>query len=55
MKIAKLINPEIGKIDLEILLINSLTINADKVQDIMDTLLINKEYISMFCFTEIKV
>ena len=48
---ARLIDPELGKIDLEILLINSLTINVGKVQEITDTFLVNKKYISMFCFT----
>ena len=44
-----------GKVDLEILLINSLIITAGKVQEVTDKFLIDKPYISMFCFTEIKV
>ena len=51
----KIIDPELGKIDLEILLINSLTINVGKVQEVTDAFLINKEYISIFCFTETRV
>ena len=35
--------------------INSLTINVSKVQEVTDTFLINKTYISMFCFTKTKV
>ena len=46
---------EIGKVDLEILLMNSLTITAEKLQEVTDKYLIDKPYISMFCFTEIKV
>ena len=46
---------EIGKIDLEILLMKTLTITAKKVQEVIDKFLIDKPYISMFCFTEIKV
>merc|ERR1711888_437504 len=45
----------IGEVDLEILLINSLKINAGKIQEIIDSFLINKEYISIFCLTETKI
>ena len=45
----------IGEVDLEIMLVNSLKINASKVQEVIDGFLINKTYISLFCFTEIKV
>ena len=55
VKLINLIDPEVGKIDLDILLINSLTINVGKVQEITDTFLIDKTYIRIFCFTEIKV
>ena len=40
---------------MEVILINSLTINVRKVQEITDTFLVNKEYISIFCFTETKI
>ena len=44
-----------GDVDLEIMLINSLKINAGKVQEIIDSFLINNTYISVFCLTETKV
>ena len=49
--------PEVGgeDIDLEILLVNSLKINAGKIQEIVDSFLIDKEYISIFCLTETKI
>ena len=34
---------------------NSLKITVNKVQEVANTFMIGKEYISMFCFTEIKV
>ena len=40
---------------LEFLLINSLTITVTKVQEVADTFMIGKDYISVFCFTETKV
>ena len=43
------------EIDLEIMLVNSLKINAGKIQEIVDCFLIEKEYISIFCLTETKV
>ena len=43
------------EIDLEIMLINSLQINAGKIQEIVDSFLIEKEYTSIFCLTETKV
>ena len=55
VKRVKLIDPELGKIDLEVILINSLVINAGKVQEITDTFIMDKTYISIFCFTETKV
>ena len=50
-----MIRSEVGKVDLEILLLNTLKITAIKVQEVTDKYLINKPYISIFCFTEIKV
>ena len=49
--------PEVGgeEIDLEVLLVNSLKINAGKIQEITDGFLVEKEYISIFCLTEMKV
>ena len=49
------IDEEIGDINLEILLVNSLKINAIKVQEVTDAFLEDKPYISIFCFTETKV
>ena len=49
------INQEIGKIDLELLLLNTLTITDLKVQTVTDKFLVNKPYTSIFCFTETKV
>ena len=49
------ITPEIGKVDLEFLLLNTLIITDLKVQEVSDKFLANKPYISIFCFTEIKV
>ena len=42
--------PEVGgeEIDLEVLLVNSLKINAEKIQEITDSFLVEKEYISIF-------
>ena len=51
----KEIPSEYGHIDLEILLINSLSITADKVQQAADSFMKNKNYISIFCFTETRV
>ena len=55
IKDPKGIEEGIGEVDLEILLVNSLKINAGKMQEIIDSFLINKEYISIFCLTETKV
>ena len=55
LNIQNRITPEAGKIDLEFLLLNTLTITDLKVQEVSDKFLINKPYISIFCFTEIKV
>ena len=49
------INQEIGKIDLELLLLKTLTITDLKVQTVTDKFLVNKPYTSIFCFTETKV
>ena len=51
----KEIPTEFGLIDLEILLINSLGITADKVQQVAESFMIGKKYVSMFCFTETRV
>ena len=40
---------------MEILLLNTLTISAMKVQTVIDKFMIDKTYTSIFCFTEIKV
>ena len=42
-------------IDLEFLLLNSLIIDAVKVQTVVDNFITGKEYSSFFCFTETKV
>ena len=49
--------PEVGgeEIDLEVLLVNSLKINAGKIQEITDSFLVEKEYIRIFCLMETKV
>ena len=54
-KTIKTIPTEYGKVDLEILLINSLSITADKVQQTADAFMIGRKYISIFCFTETRV
>ena len=41
--------------NLEILLLNTLTISAVKVQTVISQFMIDKPYTSIFCFTEIKV
>ena len=46
---------EAGKIDLEVMLINIRSINADKVQQIVEGFLTRKDYISIFCLTETQV
>ena len=51
VKDPKEIEEGIGEVDLEIMLVNSLKINAGKVQEIIDSFLINKTYISIFCLT----
>ena len=55
VKAPKDIEEGIGEIDLEIMLVNSLKINAAKIQEIIDGFLINKPYINIFCLTETKV
>ena len=42
-------------IDLEFLLLNTLKIDAVKVQTVVDNFINGKEYNSFFCFTETKV
>ena len=49
------INPDIERMNLEILLLNTLTISAWKVQTVINQFMEDKPYISIFCFTEIKV
>ena len=49
------IREDVGKVDLEILLLNTLKITALKVEVVTDKYLKDKPYISLFCFTEIKV
>ena len=44
-----------GKVDLEILLMNTLKLTTGKVQDVVNTFMLENEYISIFCFTETKV
>ena len=55
MRASRGIDSSIGEIDLELLLVNSLKINAGKVQEVIDEFLLGKTYISIFCFTETKV
>ena len=55
MRKIKSIDPDIGDINLEIILVNSLKIDAGKVQEVTDAFLIDTKYISIFCFMEIKV
>merc|ERR1712030_91352 len=45
----------IGKIILEILLMNIRGINADKIQQLVDEFLIKRKYSSIFCLTETMV
>ena len=42
-------------INLEFLLLNTLVINAIKVQTVVENFIRGKEYTSIFCFTETKV
>merc|ERR1711888_87854 len=48
--------PKVEKsmMSVEILLINSLKISIGKIQEITDGFLIDKEYVSIFCLTEMK-
>ena len=41
--------------DVEILLLNTLTITANKVQEVINNFLQGETYTSIFCFTETKV
>ena len=49
------INIEEEKMDVEILLLNTLTITANKVQEVINEFLQGETYTSIFCFTETKV
>ena len=55
VKAPKGLEEGIGEVDLEIMLVNSLKINASKIQEIIDGFLIDKTYISIFCLPETKV
>merc|ERR1711888_512769 len=55
VKTLKGIEEGIGEIDFEIMFVNSLKINAAKVQEIIDGFLIDKPCINIFCLTETKV
>merc|ERR1711874_550593 len=48
-------NIEVEGINLEFLLLNTLMINAVKVQTVLEDFVKGKTYNSIFCFTEIKV
>merc|ERR1711874_317778 len=49
------INPDIERMNLEFLLLNTLTISAWKVQTVVNQFMEEKPYTRIFCFTEIKV
>ena len=49
------INMGMEEINVEFLLLNTLIINAVKVQTVLENFIKGKEYTSIFCFTEIKV
>ena len=49
------INEVIEEMDVEILLINTLTITANKVQIVINNFLQGETYTSIFCFTETKI
>ena len=49
------ISLDIGKMNLEILLMNTLTITAWKVPTVINKFMWNKPYTSIFCFTETKI
>merc|ERR1711942_664712 len=49
------INPDIEEMDLQILLLNTLTIDASKVQVIVNEFIQGETHSSIFCFTETKV
>ena len=44
-----------GKVDLKVLLLNTLKITAIRGQEVTDKYLRDKPYISIFCFTDINV
>ena len=49
------IDIELEETNVEFLLLNTLIINAVKVQTVLENFIKGKEYTSIFCFTEIKV
>ena len=49
------INEDIEEMNVEILLINTLMITAVKIQTVIENFIKNKDYTSIFCFTETKV
>ena len=50
-----MINSDIEEMNLEILLVNTLTISATKVQTVVEEFMHEETYTSIFCFTETKV
>ena len=48
------INNDIEEMNLEILLVNTLTITATKVQTVIEDFMQEEIYTSIFCFTETK-
>merc|ERR1712082_69024 len=50
-----MINKDVEEINLEILLVNTLTITATKVQTVVEEFMQEETYTSIFCFTETKV
>ena len=48
------INKDIEEMDLEVLLMNTLTIKADKMQEVTESFLQEDSYTTIFCFTETK-
>ena len=48
------INEDVEDMDLQVILMNTQTMTASKFQDMAEACLNNKEFSSIFCFTEIK-
>ena len=46
------IKVNIGKIDMEVLLLNSLILTVEKVEEVVGKFMKNKQYTSFVCFTE---